>query len=122
MSALRPDPEPARIGTGFSGRHADRTGDHARSLVRTRTATGAQARQRPLLVSRKAAAKPALPRSMEAVAQIVEKRLLAQRWDGDDGLPVIAWRCPREARFWADSSTVVPRLIDAPLCGPVCAT
>jgi hypothetical protein len=58
----------------------------------------------------------------EAVAQIAPTRLPPQRWDRHAGIGPDWWPRPTRATGRRPLSTVVPRLIDAPVCRPVCAT
>src|SRR3982751_3258261 len=46
----------------------------------------------------------------------------SERWDEDAQTRLQRWRCPTSAASGGEATTVVPRLIDAPVRGPVCAT
>jgi hypothetical protein len=59
---------------------------------------------------------------MEAVAQIREKQLHGQWWAEGARFGLFRRRRPNRVTFPLGATSVVPRLIDAPVCGPVCAT
>jgi hypothetical protein len=65
---------------------------------------------------------PALLLVVEAVAQTGEKTLQEQRWDEDALLVILEGVNPNTRHNRCALTSVVPRLIDAPICGSVCAT